>query len=113
VTPRPRRNPRRRGVAGVMGAVILLLAALALVTWRQTEGVAREHALRELQAERTIAEAERMELERRIQALSTRVRVVRVARERLGMHLPDDGEIMLLPLPADSVAAFTAARGRE
>jgi cell division protein FtsL len=108
-----RRPRRRRGVAGVLGGMLLLLMALAVVTWRQTEGVAREQALRDVQAERTIVEAERMELERRIQALTTRARIVRVARERLGMHLPSDGEILLLPLVADTAATFTTAGVRE
>jgi cell division protein FtsL len=88
--------------------LLVLLAALSAVTWRQTEGVARERALREVRSERAVVEAERMELERRIQSLTTRTRIVRVARDRLGMHLPSDGEIVLLPLASDSAGVFTA-----
>jgi cell division protein FtsL len=106
---------QRRGrafrILGLLGWLLVLLASLTVVTWRQTEGVAREKALREVQTEHSLVAAERMELERRIQALSTRARVVRVARERLGMHLPSDGEIILLPLVADSVTSFASDGG--
>jgi cell division protein FtsL len=103
---------RRRGVGRLLLWLLVLLAALSAVTWRQTEGVAREHALREVRSERAVVEAERMELERRIQSLTTRTRIVRVARDRLGMHLPSDGEIVLLPLVSDSAGVFTA-KGEE
>jgi cell division protein FtsL len=103
---------RGRGVVQAVAWLLLLLAALAVVTWRQTVGIAREHALRELRTERALADAERMELERRIQALSTRERVVRVARERLGMHVPGDAEIILLPLASEPAEPFTGAGER-
>jgi len=110
VSPAPRRGRGRRVIA-ILGWMVLVLASLAVVTWRQTVGVSREHALRATQAERAIVDAEQMELERRIQALSTRTRVVRVARERLGLHLPGDDEIVLLPIEADSASVFTATGG--
>jgi cell division protein FtsL len=94
----------------VLGWLLLVLVALAVVTGRQSVGVAREQALREVRAERAILDAERMELERRIQKASTRARVVRVARERLGMRLPADDEIVLLPVAADSAPPPALAR---
>jgi cell division protein FtsL len=103
---------RARRVARTAGWLMLLLGSLAVVTWRQTEGVAREQQLREVRAERAIREAERLELQRRIHALSTRSRVVRVARERLGMHLPRDHEIVWLPLPPEAASAVRT-RGAE
>jgi cell division protein FtsL len=102
---------RRRGVGRLLVWLLVLGSALAVVTWRQTEGHQRERALREVRSERAVVEAERMELERRVQALTTRARVVRVARERLGMHLPTDGEIVLLPITGDSSAVFTVQQG--
>lgn len=112
---RSQRRSRPRRSAAVFGWVLLLLLSLSIVTWRQTIGVARERALRETQSERTIAEAERMELERRMQALGSRSRIVRVARERLGMRLPTDGEIVILPVaaaPSETTAA-SDVRGRQ
>ena len=44
----------------------------------------------------SFAEAERTELERRIQGLESRARISSVAVEHLGMHHPDASEIVLL-----------------
>ncbi|HEV2132113.1 MAG TPA: hypothetical protein VGR27_13455, partial [Longimicrobiaceae bacterium] len=71
---RARARSRRGGPRRVLGAVawlLLLLASLGVVIWRQTRGVALERGLRELQAERAAGEAERVELERRIQTLAS------------------------------------------
>lgn len=99
---RDRRRARRRpGVLMVAGWLILLLAALSLVTWRQTQGVAMEQALRQLEAQRAIAEADRVTTTRRVEELRSRARVLRVASQRLGMHIPGDREIVFLPVEVD------------
>jgi cell division protein FtsL len=107
VSPARQSRPKRRGrILGLVIWIFPLIAALGFVVWRQSAGVALEQEIRGIRAEHAIAEAERLELVRRIQALSSRARIVRVARERLGMHLPSDAEILLLPAPtttADSV----------
>jgi cell division protein FtsL len=100
---------RTRRLLAVFGWLSLIVAALAFVVWRQSVGVVREAELRALQTERAIAEAERLELVRRIETASSRARIVRVARERLGMHLPSDAEILLLPEPS-GVPAVAAGR---
>ena len=98
----------RPGWVAALGWLGLLLVSLSVVTWRQTRGLAAERAVRELETDRALAEAERIELTRRIEELRSRARIVRVAGERLGMHLPQDHEIVFLPvagtLPADSSA---------
>jgi cell division protein FtsL len=101
---------RRRGFLRLFAWLLLLLGSLAVVAWRQTEGVAREKVLREMRSERAVVDAERMEMQRRIQALSARSRVVRVARERLGMHLPGDREVVILPEPAIGDHGFAGGR---
>ncbi len=88
---------RPRGIIVAVGWLVLLLASLSFVTWRQPLGIEMERALRELESERAIAEAERVASERVIEQLRARGRVVQVARERLGMHLPEDSEIVFLP----------------
>jgi hypothetical protein len=92
-----RQGRRRPGIVAALGWLFLLLAALSSVTWRQPRGVEMEQRLRALETERSLAEAERVALERRIEELRSRARIVIVARERLGMHLPADREIVFLP----------------
>ena len=99
------RRARRRAVLGRLALAACLGASLASVVWRQTEGVARQRALATLHERLSIAEAERVEAMNRIQALQTRARVTRVARDRLGMHVARDDEIVLLPVPASAVEA--------
>lgn len=100
---RSRTGPRR--LPGWLLAVSwlgLLLGALSLVTWRQTRGLELEGELREVGAQREMAEAERVELVRRIEVLRSRSRILEVARERLGMRLPETNEIIFLPATVDS-----------
>lgn len=95
-----KRRAARPGWVRVLGWTTLLLLSLLLVTWRQTRGLELQRALQEVEAERAIADADGVELLKRVEELRSRARVVRVARERLGMHLPDDDEIVFLPAPA-------------
>lgn len=78
-------------------AVALLLAALSLVTWRQARALEALAELDAAQRQISLVEAERAELQRRIQVLESRSRVVRDARERLQMRPPHAEEIVLLP----------------
>jgi cell division protein FtsL len=85
----------RLGQAAV--AAVALLGALGLVVWRQ--GRARE-GLAELdlaRREKGLLVAERAELERQIQRLESRARVVPEARRLLGMRTPEAAEIVILP----------------
>lgn len=82
--------------------VLVLLASLASVVWRQTVGYERERQLSALRSELSSAEAERVEVANRIQSLQTRARITRVASQRLGMHVARDEEIVMLAIPADT-----------
>jgi cell division protein FtsL len=75
---------------------VVLVAALTLVAWRQGRALEALAALDAVRHERTLAEAERNELERRIKYLESRARVVPAARLRLRMHIPDDSETRIL-----------------
>lgn len=96
-------RPRRPAapLLRTVGLLVLLLVSLSAVVWRQTRGVELQREVRALEAERAIAESERLRLSTRIQGLRSRARVVRVARDRLGMHLPEDREVVLLPVAAE------------
>lgn len=103
---------RRPGWLRAGGWLFLLLVSLVVVTWRQTRGLAMERALRELEAERAVAETERVELVRRVEELRSRSRMVRVARERLDMHLPTEAEIVFLPVEHGPAGPDTAGEAR-
>ena len=78
-------------------AVVSLLGALGLVTWRQSRAF---EALRELDDTRrlvSVNEAERVDLARTIQVMESRAQVIPRAREQLGMHIPETTELVTLP----------------
>jgi cell division protein FtsL len=96
------RRARRRRALGRAAYVLLLVAALASVVWRQTAGEERFRELEQVREELRQLEARKVDLQAEIVRLSRRERIVREARERLGMHVARDDEIVLLPLPASS-----------
>jgi cell division protein FtsL len=77
-------------------AVAALLISLSLVTWRQARAGEALVELDGLKREASLIEAQRAELLRRIQVLESRSRVVRDARERLGMRGPNAEEIVIM-----------------
>lgn len=78
-------------------AALVLLGALALVPWRQSRALEALASLDQLRREASEAAATRVDLERSIQVLESRGRVVPLARERLGMHTPSAAELVILP----------------
>jgi hypothetical protein len=78
-------------------AVAGLLASLSLVAWRQSRALEALGGLDTVKKELSLSLAERAELNRRIQYLQSYGRVVRDARTRLGMRIPDASEQVLLP----------------
>lgn len=83
-------------IRGVFG-VVVLLGALALVPWRQSRALEVQTHLAQLRNQMSAAKAERAELQRNIQLLESRSRVVPAARDRLGMHTPVGTELVILP----------------
>jgi cell division protein FtsL len=77
-------------------AVAGLLASLSFVAWRQSRALEALEGLDTLRKEASLARAEGAELTRRIQYLQSYGRVVKDARERLGMRIPDASEQVLL-----------------
>ena len=78
-------------------AMISLLLALSLVTWRQARSLDALAQLDRIEREISLLEAEKEELERTIQSLESRGHVVPTAREELGMRTPTAEEIVFLP----------------
>mgnify|MGYP006120147551 FL=1 len=77
-------------------AFVVLVGALGMVTWRHSRSLESLAALDDVRRQTSVALAERVEIEREIQVLVSRQRVVPEARERLGMHMPEREELVLL-----------------
>ena len=87
-------DPSMIGKVAVTFAVVV--ASLGFVTWRQSRAFEVHLELDELRGRVAVARAERIDLERSIQALQSRSHVVPVAIARLGMHMPDGSEQVFL-----------------
>lgn len=78
-------------------AVVALLSSLWTVTWRQGRAFQVLAQLDDVRRQISVADAELVELERSIQVLESRARIVPEARERLGMHIAASTELVILP----------------
>ena len=78
--------------------LIALLATLWAVIARQTASLNAARALTDLREERAALDGRRAEAERRVRAAQSRA-VLLPRAERLGLRLPADTEIILLPAP--------------
>ena len=79
-------------------AAAALLGSLSLVVWRQSRALELLRDLDRTRTARAIAEASRSELNRRLEYLESRARVVADAGARLGLRVPSGDEIVILPL---------------
>ena len=106
----------RRGSGAIrMGmACALLFASLSLVVWRQSRTLEELRNLDAARTERALLHAQRMQLQREIQRLESRARIVAVAGDRLGLRVPSAAEIVILrePTPAMAAATHTASTAR-
>jgi len=84
-------------LARVTVTFAVFVGSLGFVTWRQSRAFEAHVELEELRRQVSVARAERVELERSIQVLVSRGRIVPEAIDRLGMHLPDGSELVILP----------------
>lgn len=96
-------DPTTVGRAAVTIAV--LLGSLGLVTWRQSRALETLAELDAVRQEVSVARAQVVELDRDIQHLTGRSRVVPAARERLGMHTPDASELEILRVEPEESAS--------
>lgn len=89
---------RGRTLVGLVLAAFVLVA-LAIV-WRRTIGIGESERLAELDAKRVELEGERARLESEIRDASTRQTLGVAVERRLGMHIPTDRQVVILPRPA-------------
>ena len=92
-------DARVLGRAAITFAV--LMVSLGLVTWRQSRALEANRTLDDLRRHVLVARAERVEIDRGIQTLRRRVRIVMEA-EALGMHTPDATELLFLSAAGES-----------
>ena len=90
-----RRTPGFVPWVGVVAVV--LLGSLGFVVWRQARALEGLVDLAQVRTELGLAIDERVDLERHIQVLESRARVVPEARHLLGMRTPNASEIVILP----------------
>ena len=83
-------------VALILGAFVLV--ALAIV-WRRTIGISQSERLAALDAKRVELEGERARLESDIRDASARQTLGASVEHRLGMHIPTDKQVVILPRP--------------
>ncbi len=103
------------GVLRLALAFTALLASMSLVVWRQSRALEILRALDSARTIRAIGEAQRSELNRRIEFLESRSRVVSEA-QRLGLHVPSVEELIVLPLgerSSSTSSAVATVRGRS
>jgi len=81
-------------VAIVLAAFVLV--ALAIV-WRRTIGISESERLATLDAKRVELQGERARLETEIRDASARQNLGTAVERRLGMHIPTDKQVVILP----------------
>ena len=74
---------------------VLVILSLGFVTWRQSRALEANRELDDLHRAVSVAKAERIELDREIQGLRRRARIVSEA-SALGMHTPSASEQVFL-----------------
>ena len=87
-----------RGGGAVQRAVLAmaaLLAALSFVAWRQGRAYDLHRQVEGVRNELSLAQSERTQLNRDIRVLRSRERIVRVARELLGLR-PPAGQVRVI-----------------
>lgn len=83
--------------------IFLLLFGFVLVTtgviWRRSTGLAQAAELRELRERRDALDAQQAALEGAIRDASSRARLAPIAEKQLGMRIPPESLVILLPRP--------------
>lgn len=94
---------RRTGAIRLGAAFALLFTSLSLVVWRQSRALEELRGLDEARSTRAVLQAERSELQREIQSLESRSRII-VAGARLKLRVPSAAEIVILRAPDQPAA---------
>jgi cell division protein FtsL len=86
---------RGRTLVGILLAGFVLVA-LAIV-WRRTIGIERSEQLAALDSRKAYLQGERVRLESEIRDASSRRVLGEIVEKRLGMRVPADNQVVILP----------------
>ncbi|HJP84606.1 MAG TPA: hypothetical protein VJ852_01340 [Gemmatimonadaceae bacterium] len=86
---------RGRSIVSLLLAAFLIVA-LSIV-WRRTVGIKQSETLATLDAKKTELESERARLEGEIRDASARQALGSIVERKLGMHIPTDRQVVILP----------------
>jgi hypothetical protein len=87
------------------GRTVIFLALLGFfvvatgVIWRRSLGIAQASRIRELEDRRSALEAQGAALEGAIRDASSRARLAPLAEEKLGMRIPPESLVIIIPRP--------------
>lgn len=87
------------------GRTVIFLALLGFfvvatgVIWRRSLGIVQANQLRELSERRSALEAQEAALEAAIRDASSRAKLAPIAEQRLGMRIPPESLVIILPRP--------------
>lgn len=95
----------RRGALIPLALVGFLLVATSVI-WRRSHGLAQARKLAELERNRATLAGERVRLDGEIRAASGRARLLPIAEGRLGMRVPPDSNVVILPRPVRDTTAL-------
>jgi hypothetical protein len=79
---------------------VLFVCVASLAVWRRSVGIGNARAIRALDARRVQLEGERAAVQSRIREAASRGRIGAVAEQRLGMRVPADTQVIIVPARA-------------
>ncbi len=88
-----------RGRSVIALALLGFFVVAVGVIWRRSLGIAQANQLRELEDRRTALEAQEAALEGAIRDASSRARLAPIAEEKLGMRIPPESLVIIIPRP--------------
>lgn len=87
------------------GRSVIFLALLGFfvlatgVIWRRSLGIAQARQIQELEDRRSALEAQEAALQGAIRDASSRARLAPIAEEKLGMRIPPESLVIIIPRP--------------
>lgn len=93
-----------RGRTVIFLALIGFFIVATGVIWRRSVDIAQATKIRELEDRRTALEAQEAALEGAIRDASSRARLAPIAEEKLGMRIPPESLVIIIPRPQRATA---------